>query len=838
MLHRVSIKLTALAFMATAVCVTALLAAVVFNTRQQRVTAANVVSTETSELILYQSARAAALTETTNLAGYMILRDPLALTTITAARADVRAALAELRTIEPRAADGAALDGLIARYEALATRYEHVLELAVAGDFQGVIAIGAGGGLAAEGSTFLKDLGDAVETSRNSVLSAQSRAHAAQERADIIMLTIFGVWSAVLLAVGVALRLAVAQPLDRVARAARRIAAGDTDERAPHAGPAEVSNLANDLNVMAETLLGRSQELAHRGVELEDTNARLAALLEAERETARRDPLTGALNHGALTDELCRLVSTDNNGQQSAVVMIDVNGLKDINDTFGHQTGDEVLCRVARALSQDGVIVGRYGGDEFVALLSPCDKAQAAAYGDAVRAAMESAWFSDPQTGARVNVSASIGLASYPAEGTRIEELVQRADSAMYAAKRERPRAGGGRDPHPSIDDGTATRLIGELVPLMAAAGTLDEKLGLIAQRLSQGTGYAGATFDVFKEGTEDVFDRSRTLGTNSYADAPDAIVNEWNSEQRAALNHPINPLLREHMRPVLLDDVSTTPYVTEEQRRILAVVGILSAIVVPLIWQGEFIGTMAVGSRELAAFTPRDARFLTGVGGHAAAIIRSERMVEELRLATQQLAESHGATVLMLAASVEAHDSMTGRHLVRVRVLTEALARELNYDAKTTHDMGIASMLHDIGKVRVPDVILKSPDKLSEEDWLSMRQHTTWGAQFLDSHGGFELASLIARAHHERWDGLGYPHGLIGEAIPAAAQIVSVADAYDAMTSDRPYRMGRSPRHAIRELFAHSGTQFSPAVVAAMLRLYRRGELAPADPLAEELAA
>ena len=473
-----------------------------------------------------------------------------------------------------------------------------------------------------------------------------------------------------------------------------------------------------------------------------------------------------------------------------------------------------------------------------MALLSPCEEGQAAAYADAVREAMESASFGDAQTGARITVSASIGMAAYPTEGTRIEELIQRADSAMYAAKRQRPAAAGGESAHASIDDDLATRMIGEMVPLMAAAGTLDEKLGLIAQRLSQETGYAGATFDVFRRGTEDVQDRSRTMGTNAYADAPEAVVDEWRDEQRTNYDHPIGAAMRERLRPILMDDVTTTPYVTEEQRRILGVVGIRSAIVVPLVWQSEFIGTIAVGSRELAAFTPRDARFLTTVAAHAAAIIRSERMMEELRLATQQLAASHGETVMLLAASVEAHDPTTGRHLVRVRTLTEALARELQYDADQVAEMGVASMLHDIGKVRVPDAILKSPDKLSEEEWLSMKQHTTWGAEFLGSHGGFELAAVIAQAHHERWDGSGYPHGLVADAIPVAAQIVTVADAYDAMTSDRPYRLGRSQESAIRELVAYSGVQFSPSVVEAMLRLHRQGNLPSADALVEDLAA
>jgi response regulator RpfG family c-di-GMP phosphodiesterase len=403
----------------------------------------------------------------------------------------------------------------------------------------------------------------------------------------------------------------------------------------------------------------------------------------------------------------------------------------------------------------------------------------------------------------------------------------------MYAAKRQRPVALEGES-RTVIDDELATRMIGELVPLMAAAGTLDEKLGIIAQRLGQGTGYAGVTFDIFERGAEGNVGRNQTLGTNAYAEASDEMISQWRNEQRAVYDHPIAPLMRENLRPVIIDELATTPYVTEEQRRIVALVGILSAIVVPLTWQGEWIGTMAVGSKELAAFTPRDARFLMTVAGHAAAIIQSERMVEELRIASRQLAASHGETVLMLAASVEAHDPATGSHLTRVQSITEALAREMGFDDQQAHDLGVASVLHDIGKVRVPDAILKSPDRLTEEEWIAMKQHAVWGAEFLASHPGFELAASIARAHHERWDGSGYPHGLAGDAIPVPAQIVSVADAFDAMTSDRRPRWGRAQRSAVREIFAHSGTQFSPRVVAALLRLYRRGALSPQEAVAE----
>jgi polar amino acid transport system substrate-binding protein len=136
---------------------------------------------------------------------------------------------------------------------------------------------------------------------------------------------------------------------------------------------------------------------------------------------------------------------------------------------------------------------------------------------------------------------------------------------------------------------------------------------------------------------------------------------------------------------------------------------------------------------------------------------------------------------------------------------------------------MGLAAALHDIGKMRVPDHILSSSTELSSEEWDVMRQHTIWGAEFLRGHVGFELAATIARSHHERWDGAGYPDGLRGDMIPEAALIVTVADSFDAMTSDRPYRQGRTAEESIREIVAERGKQFAPR---CLLELYREGLL------------
>ena len=162
---------------------------------------------------------------------------------------------------------------------------------------------------------------------------------------------------------------------------------------------------------------------------------------EALHEQARRDPLTGVLNHGAIVDEMRGLISTGTgeHGAPWAVAMIDVDRLKVANDAYGHQVGDAVLVAVAAALSRSGALVGRYGGDEFVAILPAADKNAAERYRKDATDALARATITDPQTGATMHAEASIGLAIYPEDGSTIADLIKVSDNAMYAAKRQRP---------------------------------------------------------------------------------------------------------------------------------------------------------------------------------------------------------------------------------------------------------------------------------------------------------------------------------------------------------------------------------------------------------------
>ncbi|TAK58267.1 MAG: PAS domain S-box protein [Dehalococcoidia bacterium] len=563
-------------------------------------------------------------------------------------------------------------------------------------------------------------------------------------------------------------------------------------------------------------------QLAESKAHLEEKSAMLEQALRLERERARRDPLTGALNHAAITEDLHDLIQAARDGAVG-IAMVDVDGLKVANDTYGHQVGDEVLVRVARALQRDGVVVGRYGGDEFVAVLPGADREAAERYVVDVHADLELASIIDELSGATVPIRVSFGVAIYPEEAETVADLVKLSDSAMYVSKRRRPLSGESTLDSRPLSDERAARMVGDLVPLLTSPGEVSSKLRLVAHRLSIGAGYDGVDFTLFAD------EPGPPVATNAFARASEDLVTRWKQVQAdgsSADSHAMRAHLERSRRPVIIDDFDASGLVPLEQCRLLAAAGLLSAVVAPLIWQDEVVGMLAVASKRRGVLTAQDAQFVGVVATQVTAIVRMAAVLDELRASSARLMRAHSETVLMLASAAEAHDHTTGRHLQRVSGLSEAIARQLGYDDDEARELGLAAVLHDIGKIRVPDIVLGSSSTLAESEWILMKQHTIWGSEFLAGQQGFELAAAVARSHHERWDGSGYPSGLAGEEIPEAAQITAVADAFDAMTNDRPYRSGRPIEEAVAEIDACSGTQFSPRVVDALVRVWEAGEI------------
>ncbi|HEX8560689.1 MAG TPA: HD domain-containing phosphohydrolase [Pyrinomonadaceae bacterium] len=192
----------------------------------------------------------------------------------------------------------------------------------------------------------------------------------------------------------------------------------------------------------------------------------------------------------------------------------------------------------------------------------------------------------------------------------------------------------------------------------------------------------------------------------------------------------------------------------------------------------------------------------------------------QELDGALRSLGDAYRTTLKALTSALEARDQETHGHSERVVNFSLRLGRELGLGENETRSLEFGSLLHDIGKIGVPDAILRKPAKLTEDEWVRMREHPLHGQKILRGIEFLEGAARVVAQHHERWDGSGYPVGLRGEAIDLNARIFAVADAFDAITSDRVYRAGRSYGEALAELDAYAGRQFDPRVVEAFRRV------------------
>jgi putative nucleotidyltransferase with HDIG domain len=188
------------------------------------------------------------------------------------------------------------------------------------------------------------------------------------------------------------------------------------------------------------------------------------------------------------------------------------------------------------------------------------------------------------------------------------------------------------------------------------------------------------------------------------------------------------------------------------------------------------------------------------------------------LRAALAENERTYDATLAALSSALDVRDTETEGHARRVVRYMELIAEVLKVPADQHATLRRGALLHDIGKIGVPDHILRKAGPLTENEWYTMKTHPDLGAKIIGNVPFLEEVAVIIRAHHERWDGNGYPVGLAGEQIPQGARIFAVADSFDAMTADRPYRRGRHLDEALAEIERCSGSQFDPQVVAAFL--------------------
>ncbi len=202
----------------------------------------------------------------------------------------------------------------------------------------------------------------------------------------------------------------------------------------------------------------------------------------------------------------------------------------------------------------------------------------------------------------------------------------------------------------------------------------------------------------------------------------------------------------------------------------------------------------------------------------------------EKVQERTLSLEEAQVEILARLAAAAEYRDDDTGKHTQRVGYISGMIAQTLGLSAAEVELIRQAAPLHDVGKIGIPDSILLKPGKLTVEEFESMKRHTTIGAMMLSNgHSALiQLSETIALMHHERWDGTGYPKACRGEEIPLVGRIVTVADVFDALTHERPYKRAWSVREALAEIKQQSGRQFDPHVAEAFLEFYEMALLPP----------
>lgn len=238
---------------------------------------------------------------------------------------------------------------------------------------------------------------------------------------------------------------------------------------------------------------------------------------------------------------------------------------------------------------------------------------------------------------------------------------------------------------------------------------------------------------------------------------------------------------------------------------------GLRALMVSPILIQDKLRGLFVMGSEQHLEYTSKDLKLFNAISFLMGVIIENKNLYK-------QLEETFLQTVKALAETVEKRDEYTGGHIQRVMEYALICGEMLGCTKEELTQLKLAALLHDIGKIGIRDEILEKKYGLSESEYQQMKLHTIYGAEILDNIGGLKDLVPAIRGHHERVDGKGYPDGLQGSEIPLFARIIAVADTFDAMITDRPYRRGLSKKEAIEELKKFSGKQFDQKVVDAFL--------------------
>lgn len=542
----------------------------------------------------------------------------------------------------------------------------------------------------------------------------------------------------------------------------------------------------------------------------------LFAAFRRIRHLSIRDDLTGLYNRRYLRDVGPQLWAMHSrHGSPLSLAMLDIDHFKGVNDRCGHSVGDRLLRQFAerlKAMMRASDMVVRYGGDEFILLMPHTDAAAAAALAQRMLVSLRDGAFE--QGGHAIHMPTSIGLAVSVGGGPLNDffTLIDRADEALFEAKRQgRLRVGtwrgrgdiviqqpeSERAPLPSPAPGGAPSrgrilVIDDDRPVCESITLMLERLGGYTTRYccsakealellrADAEGFAVALIDLMLPG-EDGFELLMHLRQH-FPELIRIVITGYASMENAM------KALREHT----FDFIRKPIQFEQLDMAIVRALKYREALVENRRYERDLEATVQQRNAELAA-------------------------------ALGQMRRTYAQTIEALAAMVDLREFETGQHSKRVYQMTQVIGRELGLADHDLEQIGYGALLHDIGKMAVPDAILKKEDPLLHEEWAVIRRHPEIGYRFLISVPFLHDVAEMVYEHHEHYDGTGYPRGLQGEAICLGARLFAVVDAYDAMLSPRGYRKSFDAQQALLEIRKQRGLQFDPAIVDAFVRCHER---------------
>jgi putative nucleotidyltransferase with HDIG domain len=283
--------------------------------------------------------------------------------------------------------------------------------------------------------------------------------------------------------------------------------------------------------------------------------------------------------------------------------------------------------------------------------------------------------------------------------------------------------------------------------------------------------------------------------------------------------------LLSAGLAPIDVGDAASLPFFSAHRKNIE---GKRLQLVLPLVIRDELVGTLFLGEKASGEpYSNYDKEVICAMGRHIAVAIAQRNMLAELERRSEEnrklydnLRQTYSDTVKAFAAAIDCKDKYTEGHSVRVGKYAEIVAGELGWGADETEGAAVAGYLHDVGKLTVDRKIINAPYRINAKESAELNKHPAVGFEILQPiHHPYAEVPLAAKYHHERLDGRGYPDGLMDREIPFIAKIVNLADSFDAMTTDRPYKRRRPANEVIQDLSGNAGKQFAPEIVSAFLR-------------------